>query len=263
MSQKADTFEIILGRVEHINASHFNCLSFSKASDIVNGINVRLSNMAGGYPFSFGGVTWHDSETLYLCGEFSDSSEKHLLVQEDMQRQTSGFAAKRFIKKRNSNLIRQDFADFRIQWMLYVIWQKCKGNADFANLLLQLPHDAIIIEDTTKQQGDTREVWGCTNTELAIRRAELKKKVTRQAKSGNPKISKAALKRIVNSETCKVNGIGTFVGQNNLGKILMICRDCLIQGVEPPIDYALLNRSNIYILGRRLSFPTDKTSMSN
>ena len=92
------TSEIILGRVEHINASHFNCLSFSKTSDLVNGINVRLSNMAGGYPFSFGGVTWHDSETLYLCGEFSDSSEKHLLVQEDMQRQTSGFAAKRFIK---------------------------------------------------------------------------------------------------------------------------------------------------------------------
>ena len=254
MSQKADTFEINLGRVEHINASHFNCLSFSKASDIVNGINVRLTNMAGGYPFSFGGVTWHDSETLYLCGEFSDSSEKHLLVQEDMQRQTSGFAAKRFIKKRNSNLIRQDFADFRIQWMLYVIWQKCKGNADFANLLLQLPHDAIIIEDTTKQQGDTREVWGCTNTELAIRRAEVKKKVTRQAKTNNPKISKAALKRIVNSETCKINGIGTFVGQNNLGKILMICRDCLIQGVEPTIDYNLLETKNIYILGKRISF---------
>ena len=254
MSQKADTFEIILGRVEHINASHFNCLSFSKASDIVNGINVRLSNMAGGYPFSFGGVTWHDSETLYLCGEFSDSSEKHLLVQEDMQRQTSGFAAKRFIKKRNSNLIRQDFADFRIQWMLYVIWQKCKGNADFANLLLQLPHDAIIIEDTTKQQGDTREVWGCTNTELAIRRAELKKKVTRQAKTDNPKISKAALKRLVNMVICKVNSFGVFVGQNNLGKILMICRNCLSCGMEPQIDYALLESKDIHILGKRISF---------
>lgn len=47
MSQETETFKIILGRVEHINASHFNCLSFSKASDIVNGINVRLSNMAG------------------------------------------------------------------------------------------------------------------------------------------------------------------------------------------------------------------------
>lgn len=263
MSQKADTFEIILGRVEHIDASHFNCLSFSKVSDVVNGIDLRLTNMAGGYPFYFEGTTWHDSETLYLCGEFSDSSEKHLLVQEDMQRQTSGFAAKRFIKKRNSNLIRQDFADFRIQWMLYVVWQKCMGNADFANLLLKLPHDAIIIEDTTKQHGDTKEVWGCTNTELAIRRAELKKKVTRQAKSDNPKISKAALKRLVNMEICKVNSFGVFVGQNNLGKILMICRDCLIQGVEPPIDYALLESKDIHIMGKRLTFPTNNTPMSN
>ena len=263
MSQKADTFEIILGRVEHIDASHFNCLSFSKVSDVVNGIDLRLTNMAGGYPFYFEGTTWHDSETLYLCGEFSDSSEKHLLVQEDMQRQTSGFAAKRFIKKRNSNLIRQDFADFRIQWMLYVVWQKCMGNADFANLPLKLPHDAIIIEDTTKQHGDTKEVWGYTNTELAIRRAELKKKVTRQAKSDNPKISKAALKRLVNMEICKVNSFGVFVGQNNLGKILMICRDCLIQGVEPPIDYALLESKDIHIMGKRLTFPTNNTPMSN
>ena len=263
MSQETETFEIILGRVEHINASHFNCLSFAKASDMANGINVRLSNMAGGYPFSFGGATWRDSETLYLCGEFSDASDKHLLVQEDMQRQTSGFAAKRFIKKRNNNLIRQDFADFRIQWMLYVVWHKCMGNADFANLLLKLPHDAIIIEDTTKQHGDTKEVWGCTNQALSAKRAEVKKETVRQAKASNPKISKAALKRIVNSETCKVNGIGTFVGQNNLGKILMICRDCLIQGVEPPIDYALLESKDIHIMGKRLTFPTNNTPMSN
>ena len=116
MSQETETFEIILGRVENINASHFNCLSFSKASNMVNGINVRLSNMASGYPFSFDGVTWHDSET------------------------------------------------------------------------------------------------------------------------------------------CKVNDIGTFVGQNNLGKILMICRDCLIQGVGPPIDYNLLETKDIHILGKRISF---------
>ena len=64
------TSEIILGRVEYINASHFNCLSFAKASDMVNGINVRLSNMAGGYPFSFGGATWHDSETLFCVASF-------------------------------------------------------------------------------------------------------------------------------------------------------------------------------------------------
>lgn len=263
MSQETETFEIILGRVEHINASHFNCLSFAKASNMVNGINVRLSNMAGGYPFSFGGATWHDSETLYLCGEFSDSSEKHLSVQKEMLCQTSGFAAKRFVKNKYKKFIRSDFSAFRIQWMLFVVWMKCKDNADFANMLLQLPHDAIIIEDTTIQHCDTKEVWGCANLELAARRTEVKKEAIKQAKENNPNISKAALKRLVNIKTCKVNGIGTFVGQNNLGKILMICRDCLIQGVEPPIDYALLNRSNIYILGRRLSFQTDKTSMSN
>ena len=105
MSQETETFEIILGSLEHINASPFNCLSFAMAS-----------NMASGYPFSFDGATWHDSET------------------------------------------------------------------------------------------------------------------------------------------CKVNGIGTFVGQNNLGKILMICRDCLIQGVGPPIDYNLLETKDIHILGKRISF---------
>lgn len=35
------TSEIILGRVEHINASHFNCLSFTKVSDVVNGFRFR------------------------------------------------------------------------------------------------------------------------------------------------------------------------------------------------------------------------------
>ena len=52
MSQKSETFELILGRVEHIKVSHFNCLSFTKPSDTVNdNINVHLSNVA--YPFDF------------------------------------------------------------------------------------------------------------------------------------------------------------------------------------------------------------------
>ena len=89
---------------------------------------------------------------------------------------------------------------------------------------------------------------------MAARREEVKKETIKQAKADNPYISKAALKRLVNIETCKVNGIGTFVGQNNLGKILMICRDCLIKGTEPPIDYALLESKDIHILGKRISF---------
>ncbi len=240
-----------------------NCLSFSKASDIVNGINVRLTNMAGGYPFDFAGTTWHDSEMLYLCGEFSEKSPLHQNIQEQIRNQTSGFAAKRFIKNKHKGLIRKDFADFRVQWMLFVVWQKCKGNAEFARLLSQISQDAVIIENTNKQSCESKEVWGCSNHELTIYRDLVANKVVEQAKVSNPKISKKALIELVAQETGKINNIGIFTGQNNLGKILMICRDCLIQGVEPPIDNALLNRSNIYILGRQLSFPTDKTSMSN
>ena len=171
-----------------------------------------------------------------------------------MRNQTSGFASKLFVKAKYKNFIRQDFADFRLHWMLFVVWMKCKGNAEFATLLSQIPQDAIIIEDTTKQRCETKGIWGCSNLELARHKAEVKRIVVKQAKTDNPKISKAALQRLVNSETCKVNGIGEFVGENNLGKILMICRDCLTQSIEPPIDYALLESKDIHILGKRISF---------
>ena len=57
MSQETETFEIILGRVEHINASHFNCLSFGKASDMAN----------DGSPDKSGGEFFNSIENLYLC----------------------------------------------------------------------------------------------------------------------------------------------------------------------------------------------------
>lgn len=243
-----------LGRVERYDTTQVRCISFSKASDVVNGINIRLTNMAKGYPFVFGGVTWHDSEMLYLCGEFSNASSEHLAIQQEMYRQTSGFAAKRFIKTKYKSLIRQDFADFRIQWMMFVVWTKCQGNAEFARLLSKIPQDAIIIENTTKQRCATKEVWGCSNQELTTYRDMVEAKVREQAKASNPKITKKALDNIVSLETNKVNDIGIFVGQNNLGKILMICHYCLVNGTEPPIDYTLLNQSSIHILGKRISF---------
>ena len=62
------------------------------------------------------------------------------------------------------------------------------------------------------------------------------------------------LKHLINVETNKINDIGVWKGQNNIGKILMICRDCLIEGSEPEIDYDLLQQSNIYLFGKKLSF---------
>lgn len=251
---KLNTLINSLGRVENYDATQVNCVSFSKASDIVDGVNIRLTNMAGGYPISFAGITWHDSEMLYLCGEFSLDTPRHQDIQEQIRNQKSGFAAKRFIKNKYKDLIRQDFADFRIQWMLFVVWMKCKGNAEFARLLSQISQDAVIIENTTKQRCESKEVWGCSNYELTAYRDLVTDKVVEQAKASNPKISKKALNNLVAQETSKINNIGIFTGQNNLGKILMICRDCLVNGTEPPIDYTLLESKDIHILGKRISF---------
>ena len=62
------------------------------------------------------------------------------------------------------------------------------------------------------------------------------------------------LAHLINVETNKLNNIGDWRGQNNIGKILMLCRDCLIEGSEPEIDYDLLQQSNIYLFGKKLSF---------
>ena len=62
------------------------------------------------------------------------------------------------------------------------------------------------------------------------------------------------LELLINIETNKVNSIGQWKGQNNIGKILMICRDCLTRGKEPEIDYDLLDRAEIHLLGNKIIF---------
>ncbi len=47
---------------------------------------------------------------------------------------------------------------------------------------------------------------------------------------------------------------GTFRGRNVMGKILTICKKCLQDGTEPPIDYELLKSKHIYLLGKKLTF---------
>ena len=49
-----------LGREEAYIASP-QVWSFRSVDDIVNGINLRLSNMAGGFPFECSGRVWKDS----------------------------------------------------------------------------------------------------------------------------------------------------------------------------------------------------------
>lgn len=235
-----------LGREERFVAAELPVWCFKKVTDIVEGIEMRLSNMAGEYPFEFAGVNWASSEQLYLCGEFTDEA-----IQREFLSVTSGYAAKRFIKAKYKKQVREDFPTFRLQWMLFVVWQKCLGNADFRAKLLSIPEGVTLVEETTLDTGGTATVWGCKNPQLITYRKELTDRIKRWSCAN---LTKKALDLKINIETNAVRNIGTFVGQNNIGKILMICRRCLLEGIEPPIDRALLNSANIIIFGNRLTF---------
>lgn len=240
---------IILGQEETYIANS-NVWSFKKVEDIVHGINLRLTNMAGGYPFEFNGLTWKDSERLYLCGEYSKGTDRHRKIQQALLDYTSGYAAKRFGKARFRNEVREDFPSFRLQWMLFCVWQKCKGNRDFQQLLLSIPEDVTLLENTTTDRWESATIWGCKNIELHNQRVKLEKTIDNQHQG----LSRKNLDCLINVEMNKLDNIGVWKGQNNIGKILMICRDCIAEGTEPTIDYELLRSADIHLLGQKLRF---------
>ena len=238
-------------REEAYNAASQVCYAFRRGTDERNGIVLSLGNMVSGYPFMLDGVRFHNSECAYIAGAFSDGTEEHLALQERLAVCTNGFMAKKAIRKPNEALKRADWESFNVQWMLYVVWTKCLCNGDFRKLLLSLPVDAIIIEDSTFQNGRTATVWGTKNAELKSRLNQLKKEL--KAKG----MTKAAIKRELDvMRLGEWASIGEFRGKNIMGKILMACRDALRNGSEPLIDYALLSEKRINLLGRLLSFET-------
>lgn len=240
---------LVLGKEEQYVATP-KVWAFHKANDIINGINVKLSNMFGGFAFDSMGNTWSDSEKLYLCGEFSHNTEEFLNIQKELIANTSGYAAKRFTKSKYKKLVREDFPEFRLQWMLWCVWQKCKGSAAFRRLLSSIPEDVILVENTTRDNGGTAEIWGCRNKEIVEKRIELEKSLKEKFEDI---LTKKDLKKKISIEINKINDIGVWVGQNNIGKILMMCKEALKKGVEPDIDYNLLESKNIYILGKKFA----------
>jgi len=150
----------------------------------------------------------------------------------------------------NCRKIRNDFPAFQLQWMLFVTWQKCMCNADFRRMLCSVPQCVTLVRDKTGDDYQNATFWGCLNVERCNREKKLREDFIRRREGQDPKEWRQKLKR----ERELLKNVGEWRGQNNMGKILMICRDCLIGGNKPPIDYDLLNRSNIYLLGERLTF---------
>lgn len=240
---------LILNRTEVYDPQNQAIWPFKHVDDIVEGITLDLCNMVSYYPFEVDGIKWRSSEELYLAGEFSNNTPEHLAIQEELRASRSAYAAKLFVKGKHRRKVREDFPEFRTQWMLWVVWQKCKGNADFRRKLLSIPDDVTLVEETTTDTGGTGHIWGCSNKELIKARKEVERKLIEE----NTTLLKKDLRHLINIKTNEIRNVGVFEGQNNIGKILMICRECIKQGSEPEIDYTLLRSKNIYILGKQIN----------
>lgn len=254
-------YEFIINDFELIqthDATKVDCWAFKTASDTKDGIVLDLGNQCSGYPFSLHGHMFYTSESAYLCGQFSNNTEEHKRIQNQLIYEKNGYTAKKRVKNANKAFIRADWDSFRAEWMLYVIWAKCQ-NKDFAEKLKLLPPNAIIIENSTTVYEGTSSIWGCKNKELEEARDKVGRYTSLQymkkVRNGKIKMNNQELDALIQSERDKIQYLGTYSdGKNYMGKILKRCQLALLNNTEPNIDYDLLRTKQIYLSGELLRF---------
>lgn len=250
-STQIPTFEeIVLDRVETYDATVQNCWSFRNAGDIRENIVLNLGNMVSGYEFDMFGQHFLYSETAYIAGAYSLEGERYADIQRMLSTWDNGYTAKSVFRKQHNEytrLIRQDWAQFNIQWMLLVIWEKCKSNSAFKDILLSIPRDAAIIENSTDVGTEdptksTSTIWGCWNRELMDARSVIEEDVANRTSAKSKK--EIEYRQMI--ERNKINHIGKWKGKNLMGKILKLCQIALLTNANPPINYKQLRNFNIY-----------------
>lgn len=240
-----------LTRWEEYDASKYMCFAFRKKGDLRKGkYLLDFGNMCGGYEFDMEGIHFKNSEAAYICGMFSNGSEEHIRIQEALIADESGYDAKKNIRHFNEDKGRKDWYEFNQQWMLYVVWKKIQDNEQFRNLLMAIPDGAIIIEDSSFQNGSTATFWGTKNNE----RKDFYKIVKKYIDGTEIDASEKKKDEMLLKEFNDFTDYGTYRGCNVMGKILMICRQCVKDGTEPDIDYVLLRSKHIHLLGKELTF---------
>ena len=258
-STQLPTFEeIVLDRVETYDATVQNCWSFRNAGDVRDGVVLDLGNMVSGYEFEMLGKHFLNSEAAYIAGAYSLEGEQYADIQRMLSTWDNGYTAKAVFRKQHNEytrLIRQDWTQFNIQWMLLVIWEKCKSNSAFRDVLLSIPPDAVIIENSTDVGTEdptksTSTIWGCWNRELMDARYVIEEDVANRTSAKSKK--EIEYRQMV--ERNKINHIGIWCGKNLMGKIHKLCQIALLTNTEPPIDYKLIKEHNIYWLESLLIF---------
>jgi len=244
---------INLDQEENYDCSILNVWSYRKSGDVRDGINIKLGNMCNGFPFEFEGIPFKNSECTYIAGVYASDDINSVGIQRLISNESNGFLCKRIYRNRPEFTVhaRKDFNDYNVQWMTFVVWQKCLRSNDFSDLLKQIPIDAHLVEDTTGMSGMTSTFWGAKNPELHYARNVVASEVA----MNRAYRFKKDLVQAQTQATNAINNVGHFVGLNVMGKILKICSLSLIYGKQPPIDYSLLESKNLYLLGKRIDFP--------
>lgn len=256
---KSFHFNLDWNSIDEYNAALFDCWGFKTGPDEKDGILLDFGNQCSGYPFSFHGRTFQTSESAYLCGQFSLNTDECNRVQNQLYYEDNGFTAKKKVKNKHRELIRDDWDELMADWMLYVVWAKCKGNEAFANKLKSLPKQAIILEDSTSIKEETSVYWGSKNKELEEAREKVARytelQYLKKVRQGKIKKNQSELDAEIQAARNEIHYIGTFrTGHNFMGKILKMCQIALLDEAEPPINYDLLRQKQIYLFGELLTF---------
>jgi DNA-binding phage protein/predicted NAD-dependent protein-ADP-ribosyltransferase YbiA (DUF1768 family) len=249
--------DIVFDQFERYDSTKLNCWSFRNHFDTRNGIELNLGNMINDFPFTMLGHNFINSECAYIAGCYTNQGEEYESIQKELTTFSNGLLAKRKFRKSDNvftRLIRKDWNSFNTAWMLLVVWEKCKHSKEFRDLLLSIPDNATIIENSTKQSnGPTKLVWGCENYELMNLRSQKSLQIEEKLRNEGVTIKKTINHSMMIVEN-SINNIGVWEGRNLMGKILMCCKIALREKSVPPIDYDLLNRSEIYWFGEKLKF---------
>lgn len=228
------------------DTSKYVCVAFRANDDYWKEWPVPFSNMNSKFNVEINGTLFPSSEHAYMCGMFSGNNKKHKDLQNRILNTPSSYMAKKTIRAKNGLYKRLDWYSFRIEWMLFCVWEKTQQNPEFRQMLMALPEGATLIEDASfRKKPDT--YWGSVNPD----RKKFMSLVSKYVRTCDIE-SKAAKKRAENNYKWQFCNYGIFEGNNELGRILTYIKDCLHRGVDAEIDYALLNKKKIYLLGKRL-----------
>ena len=255
-SERRDEFEKLINSISLLQDEDYDCTkinvwSYRKGTDCRDGVSLKFGNMSNGFPFSFGGVNFANSECTYIAGAYASNTPDCIQIQRMISEENNGQICKRKYRRlpEFTKFIRADFNEYNVQYMLLVVWTKATLNEECGTLLRSIPVDAHIVENTTLHKGMTSTFWGAKNKELMAAREIVENGID---KSGHYrfKYQMEEAKRIAANS---INNIGHFVGKNVMGKIIKLCSLSLIYNTVPPIDMDLLRRKELYMCGELLT----------